>query len=100
MPRKRTPTTAQRRKPARRFPAEPLGLADVEALRAVCSRRMLQHWLRLVFLTVAVFAGGRAGAAPFAYIANVDSGSTSIVDLATDTVVNTVGTGAKPWAVA
>jgi site-specific recombinase XerD len=28
-----------KRKPARRFPAEPLGLADVEALRAACSRR-------------------------------------------------------------
>jgi integrase/recombinase XerD len=27
------------RKPARRFPAEPLSLADVEALRAACSRR-------------------------------------------------------------
>jgi site-specific recombinase XerD len=38
MPRKRTPTATRRRKP-RRFPAEPLGLADVEALRAACSRR-------------------------------------------------------------
>jgi integrase/recombinase XerD len=28
-----------RRRPARRFPAEPLTLADVEALRAACSRR-------------------------------------------------------------
>src|SRR5262245_39327971 len=28
-----------KRKPARRFPAEPLVLADVEALRAACSRR-------------------------------------------------------------
>jgi len=28
-----------KRKPARRFPAEPLTLADVEALRAACSRR-------------------------------------------------------------
>jgi len=30
---------AVKRKPARRFPAEPLTLADVEALRAACSRR-------------------------------------------------------------
>jgi site-specific recombinase XerD len=28
-----------KRKPARRFPAEPLALVDVEALRAACSRR-------------------------------------------------------------
>ena len=28
-----------KRRPARRFPAEPLALADVEALRAGCSRR-------------------------------------------------------------
>jgi len=28
-----------KRKPARRFPAERLALADVEALRAACSRR-------------------------------------------------------------
>jgi len=28
-----------KRKPARRFPAEPLTLADVEVLRAACSRR-------------------------------------------------------------
>ena len=28
-----------KRKPVRRFPAEPLALADVEALRAACSRR-------------------------------------------------------------
>jgi site-specific recombinase XerD len=39
MPRKRIPTPPQRRKPSRRFPAEPLGLADVEALCAACSRR-------------------------------------------------------------
>ncbi len=38
MPRKRTPAP-RRKKPTRRFPAEPLGLADVEALRAACSRR-------------------------------------------------------------
>jgi site-specific recombinase XerD len=28
-----------KRKPARRFPAEPLKLAEVEALRAACSQR-------------------------------------------------------------
>jgi site-specific recombinase XerD len=39
MPRKRTLPVPRRRKPTRRFPAEPLGLADVEALRAACSRR-------------------------------------------------------------
>jgi site-specific recombinase XerD len=39
MPRTRTLTKPPRRKPARRFPAEPLVLADVEALRAACSRR-------------------------------------------------------------
>jgi site-specific recombinase XerD len=37
---KKRPVTVPRpRKPTRRFPAEPLGLADVEALRAACSRR-------------------------------------------------------------
>src|SRR5262245_28568525 len=39
MPKNRTPTARRRRKPTRRFPAEPLVLADVEALRAACSRR-------------------------------------------------------------
>src|SRR5262245_58696846 len=33
------PSGSVKRKPTRRFPAEPLGLADVEALRAACSRR-------------------------------------------------------------
>jgi len=39
MPKKRPLTVPRRRKPTRRFPAEPLVLADVEALRAACSRR-------------------------------------------------------------
>jgi integrase/recombinase XerD len=39
MPKKRPPTARRRRKPTRRFPAEPLVLADFEALRAACSRR-------------------------------------------------------------
>jgi integrase/recombinase XerD len=39
MPKKRPVTVPRRRKPTRRFPAEPLGLSDVEALRAACSRR-------------------------------------------------------------
>jgi hypothetical protein len=41
MPRKRPVTVRRRRKPTRHFPTEPLGLADVEALRAVCSPRAL-----------------------------------------------------------
>jgi hypothetical protein len=33
------PSNGVKRRPARRFPAEPLTLADMEALRAACSRR-------------------------------------------------------------
>src|SRR5262245_54419408 len=39
MSRNRTPAASRRRRTTRRFPAEPLVLADVEALRAACSRR-------------------------------------------------------------
>jgi len=41
-----------------------------------------------------------AGAAPFAYITNMGSNTTSVIDIANNTVTATVPVGTSPWGVA
>jgi YVTN family beta-propeller protein len=40
-----------------------------------------------------------AGAAPFAYITNMGSNTTSVIDIANDTATDTVPVGVAPWGV-
>ena len=41
-----------------------------------------------------------AGAAPFAYITNIGSNTTSVIDIANNNVTATVPVGTSPWGVA
>src|SRR5258708_29027162 len=54
-------------------------------------------WSALLLVMVGTVA---AEAAPFAYVANVMSNSVSVIDVATNTLVATVGVGASPSGVA
>jgi integrase/recombinase XerD len=78
MPRKRPVTVPRRRKPTRRFPAEPLGLADVEALRAACSRRAptgIRNW---ALLAVLFRSGLRVSEALALFPKDIDAASSSL----------------------
>src|SRR5438093_291115 len=59
----------------------------------------LSHLSPLQSVLWLAYAAG-AGATPFAYIANTDSGSISVIDLATNQVSDTIGVGRKPYALA
>jgi len=47
----------------------------------------------------ALMAWGSALAAPFAYVPNEGSGTLSVIDTATNTVVNAIDVGERPWGV-
>jgi YVTN family beta-propeller protein len=51
-------------------------------------------------LASALFLAAHAGAAPFAYVPNEKSGTLSIIDTETDTVVRTIPAGDKPRGLA
>jgi integrase len=68
-----SPSAARvRRKPARRFPAEPLTLADVEALRAACSRRAPTGFRNRALLAVLYRSGLRVSEALALYPKDID----------------------------
>ena len=67
-----------KRKPARRFPAERLALADVEALRAACSRRAPTDIRNRALLAVLFRPGLRISEALALYPKDLDPGSRSI----------------------
>jgi YVTN family beta-propeller protein len=51
-------------------------------------------------LAFVLFLAGGAGAAPFAYITNLNSNNVSVIDIATNTVKATVHVGGQPLGVA
>jgi integrase/recombinase XerD len=67
-----------KRKPARRFPAEPLTLADVEALRAACSRRAPTGIRNRALLAVLFRSGLRISEALALYPKDLDPAGRSI----------------------
>ena len=54
----------------------------------------------MVLAAWAVLGGTIASAQPFAYVANYDSDNVSVIDTATNTVVDTVGVGDEPRGIA
>jgi YVTN family beta-propeller protein len=54
-------------------------------------------WVSLLLVTIGAIA---AEAAPFAYVANYQSDSVSVIDTASNTVVATVPVGSQPVGVA
>jgi site-specific recombinase XerD len=78
MPRKRILTARRRRKLSRRFPAEPLVLADVEALRAACSRRAPTGIRNRALLAVLFRSGLRISEALALYPKDLDPAGGSL----------------------
>ena len=56
--------------------------------------------IALVSIAMILILVSTAGAAPFAYITNVDSNNVSVIDTATDNVTATVPVGTYPFGVA
>src|SRR5262249_58654222 len=67
-----------KRNPVRRFPAEPLALADVEALRAVCSRRAPTGIRNRALLAVLFRSGLRISEALALYPKDLDPAARSL----------------------
>jgi YVTN family beta-propeller protein len=61
----------------------------------------LRHWSQRQWMACLLFIPSLAGAAPFAYITNGSlPGTVSVIDTASDTVVNTIAVGVDPSGVA
>jgi integrase/recombinase XerD len=67
-----------KRKPARRYPAEPLTLADVEALRAACSRRAPTGIRNRALLAVLFRSGLRVSEALALFPKDLDASGGSV----------------------
>ena len=68
-------------------------------LNKKCRRDTQIKFLVMVTLALLMLAN-IAGAAPFAYITNMGSNTTSVIDIANNTVTATVPVGTSPWGVA
>ena len=56
--------------------------------------------ITLTILILSVLCAGTASAAPFAYVSNFRSSNVSVIDVSTNTVVDTVEVGGSPTGVA